>query len=280
MYHLDMLRHSHAARLRAIVLCLFLGGVAFAGSEEIAKLVQAYPEHLVASVKPNVVAWKDGSEMPFDDGVAKTDFEDLLNRASLKDQMATPYPLAWPQSAPALNEDPGRARNDAFFRKMYGGSSREVEAHLAAVPWIDGKTVRFTHINGADGALREVAEDISKMPAEVRRYVAKPAGTFLWRPIAGTERISMHAFGAAIDFELPKPLYRYWKWNRSSAQPVYPAAVLADANLRKIVEVFERHGFIWGGKWFHYDTMHFEYRPELVVNLAPDASPRAREPVR
>ena len=32
----------------------------------------------------------------------------------------------------------------------------------------------------------------------------------------------------------------------------------------KIVEIFERHGFIWGGKWYHYDTMHFEYRPELL----------------
>ncbi|MEJ2663631.1 MAG: M15 family metallopeptidase, partial [Spirochaetia bacterium] len=28
---------------------------------------------------------------------------------------------------------------------------------------------------------------------------------------------------------------------------------------------FEKYGFIWGGKWYHYDTMHFEYRPELLV---------------
>jgi hypothetical protein len=21
---------------------------------------------------------------------------------------------------------------------------------------------------------------------------------------------------------------------------------------------------IWGGKWGHFDTMHFEYRPELL----------------
>jgi peptidoglycan LD-endopeptidase CwlK len=28
--------------------------------------------------------------------------------------------------------------------------------------------------------------------------------------------------------------------------------------------VFEKHGFIWGAKWYHYDTMHFEYRPELL----------------
>jgi hypothetical protein len=20
---------------------------------------------------------------------------------------------------------------------------------------------------------------------------------------------------------------------------------------------------VWGGRWYHYDTMHFEYRPEL-----------------
>ena len=32
----------------------------------------------------------------------------------------------------------------------------------------------------------------------------------------------------------------------------------------EIVAIFERHGFIWGGKWSHYDTMHFEYRPELL----------------
>ena len=29
--------------------------------------------------------------------------------------------------------------------------------------------------------------------------------------------------------------------------------------------LFERYGFIWGGRWYHYDTMHFEYRPELLA---------------
>jgi hypothetical protein len=22
---------------------------------------------------------------------------------------------------------------------------------------------------------------------------------------------------------------------------------------------------VWGGKWWHFDTMHFEYRPELIA---------------
>ena len=32
-----------------------------------------------------------------------------------------------------------------------------------------------------------------------------------------------------------------------------------------IGEIFERHGFIWGGKWYHYDSFHFEYRPEIIA---------------
>ncbi|MBK7265510.1 MAG: M15 family metallopeptidase [Ignavibacteriales bacterium] len=33
----------------------------------------------------------------------------------------------------------------------------------------------------------------------------------------------------------------------------------------EIVHIFEKHGWIWGGRWYHYDTMHFEYRPEIVA---------------
>jgi len=34
----------------------------------------------------------------------------------------------------------------------------------------------------------------------------------------------------------------------------------------EIIRIFEKHGFIWGGKWYHYDTMHFEYMPEILLN--------------
>ena len=51
----------------------------------------------------------------------------------------------------------------------------------------------------------------------------------------------------------------------------------ADTEIEKaadltIPEIFEKHGFIWGGKWDHFDTMHFEYRPELCVPQAMPAS--------
>ncbi len=44
----------------------------------------------------------------------------------------------------------------------------------------------------------------------------------------------------------------------------------------EIVRIFEKHGFIWGGRWHHYDTMHFEYRPELagaISEALSDAGP-------
>jgi hypothetical protein len=33
----------------------------------------------------------------------------------------------------------------------------------------------------------------------------------------------------------------------------------------EVIAAFEKNGFIWGGKWYHFDTIHFEYRPELLV---------------
>ena len=34
---------------------------------------------------------------------------------------------------------------------------------------------------------------------------------------------------------------------------------------QKVIEIFEEHGFIWGGKWIIWDNMHFEYRPEVIL---------------
>jgi hypothetical protein len=71
--------------------------------------------------------------------------------------------------------------------------------------------------------------------------------------------MSMHAFAAAIDISTATT--DYWLWN----EPVDGRYPYRNKVPFEIVEVFERHGFIWGGKWYHYDTMHFEYRPELFL---------------
>jgi hypothetical protein len=216
-----------------------------------------------------MVRWKDGTEWPFDDHAKKRDFDELLSRPCLKDQLSIPYPAGWPPALPAVNCDPGRIRYEPFFRKMYGDTPEEVEKKLVNVSWLpggEGKTVSFTKVNGAAEALSRVAQEVDRLPPETRRYAATPIGTFKWRPIAETQRLSMHSFGAAIDLQLPKECQDYWEWHDKAARahPTYPKQILKDDGLGRIVRVFEKHGFIWGGKWYHFDTMHFEYRPELL----------------
>jgi hypothetical protein len=87
-------------------------------------------------------------------------------------------------------------------------------------------------------------------------------GTFNWRKISGTDRLSMHSFGMTIDLN---PAYSdYWQWGCRCTDESLPLKDYKNRIPTSIVEVFERHGFIWGGKWKHYDTMHFEFRPELM----------------
>jgi hypothetical protein len=110
----------------------------------------------------------------------------------------------------------------------------------------------------------ERIERAREADARLGRFLRKLAGGFAARKIAGTERTSAHAFGIAID--LDKSLSDYWRWQKRKPlrwRNRFPQA---------IVDAFEAEGFIWGGRWYHYDTMHFEYRPELF-------GPPCREPV-
>jgi hypothetical protein len=52
----------------------------------------------------------------------------------------------------------------------------------------------------------------------------------------------------------------HWRWaSKAGNDPKWQNQIPVP-----VVRIFEKHGFIWGGYWYHYDTMHFEYRPELL----------------
>ena len=177
--------------------------------------------------------------------------------------------------APGLNEDPGRIRYEPLFVKMYGDCRKgEVAKRLKPVAWMParrGGTVSVTTVNGVNERLAAVVKDLETLPASLTKYLVPSAGTYNCRPIANTNRLSVHAFGAALDINTQ--FSDYWEWSKGPAgSPKWRNRIPGE-----IGEVFERHGFIWGAKWFHFDTMHFEYRPEIIA-LAKQGWPRRSAP--
>ncbi|HRI85829.1 MAG TPA: M15 family metallopeptidase [Ignavibacteria bacterium] len=220
------------------------------------KLVEAYPGFLEYADENNLY-WKDGTVMIYDDGITDKTHDEMLNNPDLEDMISQKYVKGreWNEPPPE-NFEPGRIRYEPFFLKMYGNNSNEVRNNLVNIKWADGSVISFSRINGAADSLEKVAEELSQLPDEFQKYLKNIGGTFVWRNIAGTDRLSNHSFGTAIDINTKYS--DYWKWNNNVT---YINRIPVE-----IAEVFEKYGFIWGGKWYHYDTMHFEFRPELTAD--------------
>ena len=229
------------------------------------RLVAAYPEYLAAS-DGTLLVWKDGTRMPLDDGAGEKAHAAWLEQPDVEDMLAQRYPAGSDAQPPGGDVDPGRARNKAFFDKMYGDcQAGEAAANLAPVAWLarrGGKPLRVTRINGVAEKVAAISAELDKLPRSFDRYLVPAAGGFVCRTIAGTERTSAHGYGIAVDIATRHA--HYWRWAKggASGKPQWRNAIPME-----IVRIFEKHGFIWGGRWYHYDTMHFEYRPELIETV-------------
>jgi hypothetical protein len=246
-----------------LVLATVASGAAGAERPNLERLVAAYPDHL-SGIDGNWLIWRDGTRMALDDGRGEKDFALWLADPDIEDMLAPPYPAGAAAEAPLRNHDPGRARNHAFFSRMYGDCLKgEVERHLVDVIWLPGtarQRVRVTRINGVAARLAEVSRALETLPARFRTYLAPAAGGYYCRRIAGTDRASPHGYGIAFDIAVAPA--DYWRWAKSGATG---SLTYRNRVPMEIVAIFEAHGFIWGGRWYHYDTMHFEYRPELIA---------------
>ncbi len=220
------------------------------------RLLRAYPQFL-SRFDGQTLVWKDGTRTPLSGGHAFTSPADRLDRPDLTEMLRQAYPACTPLHTPASEEDPGRARPAAFFGRMYGATPGAVKANLTMVDWF-GQKLPFSRVNGADRALRAVEADLNAQPG-LRKYLTPSAGTFLWRVVAGSTRQSAHSWGIAID--LNTRYSDYWQWE--GFKEFSPNILYKNKLPQKIVHAFEQHGFVWGGRWYHHDTMHFEYRPEL-----------------
>ncbi|ADZ70006.1 NLP/P60 protein [Polymorphum gilvum SL003B-26A1] len=226
--------------------------------DKLALLVAAYPQSL-SHVADGRLHFRDGGPpLAIDDGRTKTHAQ-ALESADVEDMLSQPYPIGPCETRSEVDIDPGRVRSEALLKRLYGASREAVIRQLTTIDWF-GARLKVTTAQGMDRALLKVRDDLAKLPETVMQPASKSAGTFNWRVIAGTDRLSVHSFGAAIDLDTAYADYWLWAGGRPGDVPYYKNRVPME-----IVEVFERHGFIWGGRWYHFDTMHFEYRPELIA---------------
>ena len=161
-----------------------------------------------------------------------------------------------------------RRRSHYFFDALYRARTHD-EAYERV------KTLRFlgNQIMVHYSLLEElslVEESIlaaARTDAQVRVWIQN-IGTmsgWTWRNVADTQSRSFHSYGAAIDI-LPRSRGGreiYWLWVESNWWniPYEGRYHPPDA----VIKAFESYGFVWGGKWLFFDTMHFEYRPEVFI---------------
>jgi hypothetical protein len=229
--------------------------------EGVARLVARYPDHL-SGFDDVSVTWRDGTRMPTGAGRPPRPFAEMLRDATIADQLRQAYEPGPLPAPPPRDHSPGRLRHTPFFVKMYGDCrAGGTASRLRPVRWMPRsapQTVPVTTVNDVAGRLERVIDALEGMPDRLKAYLVPSAGAFNCRVVADTGLPSMHSFGAAIDIALR--FSDYWVWAR-------PRGGLSHRNRipPEIVEAFEAERFIWGGKWYHFDTMHFEYRPELFA---------------
>lgn len=157
-----------------------------------------------------------------------------------------------------------------FFDFLYDAySPKEIERRIVKTTFLGCKTKLHERIIAP---IRRVEKKIyaQKNDPKVKNFLDSLATTdaYFWRVIANTTRKSFHSYGIAVDC-LPKRLYgkqTYWSWAKSKYGDNWMLTPMDDRWMppKKVVEIFESEGFIWGGKWGIWDTMHFEYHPELI----------------
>ena len=231
-------------------------------TQRLERMMALYPD-AIAGFDGSVLMLKNGVQLALSDGRTNKTAEDLLNAPDVGDMFAFDYPRGAQAGQPPIDFDPGRIRVEALFRALYGDCQKEkMWSRMRSIPWVPGHgggIVSITTENGVDRALEAVSRELDTLPKSFGKYLKPLGGTYNCRPIAGTSRMSMHAYGAAID--LNTKYSAYWRWASPSADGLIQwTNQIPD----EIVAIFEKHGFIWGGRWYHYDTMHFEYRPELL----------------
>ena len=129
------------------------------------------------------------------------------------------------------------------------------EAGMIVVPPPEG--YRFTYDDQPARGLRvhrKIADELAACLALVRDaglwpFVSAIGGGYNFRKQRGSSKISMHALGAAVDFDPHR--------NALGEDPANTA--LGTEPGAGVVRIFQARGWTWGGDWGRPDSMHVQF---------------------
>jgi hypothetical protein len=169
--------------------------------------------------------------------------------------------------------DPPR-RHPAFLGALLQAADRaETESRMVRIE-VAGYTVTVHERLAAP--LAKVSEELwllRESDPEVAAFLRGLAemNGYNYRYVEGTRSRSLHSYGLAVDL-VPRSYggtHAYWMWAMSKVRDFWTVPYERRWMVPlPVVEAFERQGFTWGGKWLFFDTMHFEYRPEILLAAA------------
>jgi len=256
------------------------------GRKELLALRRAYPDRIsdvveldgewAALIEGEWFFWEGGRLLPEDLRGNRESYGGIRFYSYIPGEYRTPIPD--PETAAILRER-GRKlleerpmRYPGFYDALYGISSEEEGDRVMERITFLGLPTRVHPM--IVEPLRLVEEELLRERRDnhaVDEFLKsiEEVGGFSWRSIAGTESRSYHSYGVAVDL-VPASydgVYPYWRWAMAAGVDEWwnlPEDVRWEIP-QEVIDVFERNRFIWGGKWLFFDSMHFEYRPEIFL---------------
>ncbi|MFW6294004.1 MAG: M15 family metallopeptidase [Spirochaetota bacterium] len=260
-------------------------GVSFEGRAVLLAMQRAYP------LRVEDVSWRDG------DWAIRVDEQwffwtgGRLLPARERDEIERydpipfyryePGPLAVPEysaeeraalgaRADEIDRDPPR-RHPGFMNAIWRITDRSTSWQRQKTTFFLGmKTMVHRDLLEDLAAVEEAIMAAARNDAALRAFIAglRTVEGYNFRRVDGTASLSNHSYGVAVDL-LPASYggrQVYWRWARDGGVDWLGLSLRERYSIpQPIVDAFERYGFVWGGKWSFFDTIHFEYRPEILI---------------
>jgi hypothetical protein len=255
------------------------------GELEVIAFAAAWPERIVETayrdgdwmlrIDEAWFAWANGRMMPEEERGSWEEYAPLaMYRYPLE---MPPLPVIDEEGAERLRrhvrenaENPPRRHERFFGALLRAGSRAETEQRVVRLE-VAGYTLTvherlrepLTLVSEELRALRQADPEV----AAFLKGLVEMNG-YNYRYVEGTRSRSFHSYGLAVDL-VPRSYggrHPYWMWAMSKVKDWWTVPYERRWMVPlPVVQAFEKEGFVWGGKWLFFDTMHFEYRPEVMV---------------